>query len=70
MFGQDPKWFVNLVMPYMLPVVVLFAAVGALTLKSLKAAALPPHSKNYSSRTFSRTFTSSAFISPLSVSWS
>jgi len=26
MFGQDPKWFVSLVMPYMPLVVVLFAA--------------------------------------------
>jgi len=31
MFGQDPKWFVSLVMPYMPLVVALFAARDAWT---------------------------------------
>lgn len=41
MFGQDPNWFASLVMPYMLLVVVAFAARDARTRRPREMATVP-----------------------------
>ena len=41
MFDEDPNWFMSLVMPYMPPVVVAFAARDAWTQLSSQKALVP-----------------------------